>query len=41
MAEADKWKPKRRRPTKDVFDLLGTNPLNEYKVSWECCVWWK
>ncbi|KAJ9648763.1 hypothetical protein H2201_005021 [Coniosporium apollinis] len=29
--EAAKWKKTRRRPTHDVFDFLGIDPLKEYK----------
>jgi len=31
-AEQKKWKYGRRRPTEDAFDVLGINPLLEYKV---------
>lgn len=30
-AEQKKWKYGRRRPTEDAFDVLGINPLLEYK----------
>lgn len=33
-AEQKKWKLGRSRPTLDAFDVLGINPISEYKV---CC----
>jgi hypothetical protein len=30
--EAAKWKKTQRRPEKDVFDMLGENPVKHYKV---------
>jgi small subunit ribosomal protein S18 len=30
--EASKWKVNHRRPEKDVFDMLGENPIKHYKV---------
>jgi hypothetical protein len=30
--EASKWKAYQRRPEKDVFDMLGENPIKHYKV---------
>lgn len=32
IGEAKKWKKIVRRPEKDVFDMLGKNPLAFYKV---------
>jgi small subunit ribosomal protein S18 len=32
IGEAKKWKKIMRRPEKDVFDMLGKNPLAFYKV---------
>lgn len=31
-AEQRKWKFGRKKPQQDAFDVLGINPLNEYKV---------
>ena len=31
-AEQRKWKMGRKKPQQDAFDVLGINPLNEYKV---------
>jgi small subunit ribosomal protein S18 len=31
-AEQKKWKVGRSRPTLDAFDVLGINPVSEYKV---------
>jgi small subunit ribosomal protein S18 len=31
--EQKKWKFGRKRPQSDAFDVLGINPINEYKVS--------
>jgi small subunit ribosomal protein S18 len=30
-AEQRKWKMGRKKPQQDAFDVLGINPLNEYK----------
>jgi small subunit ribosomal protein S18 len=30
--EQKKWKNARRAPQNDAFDVLGINPINEYKV---------
>jgi small subunit ribosomal protein S18 len=35
VGEAKKWKRIQRRPEKDVFDMLGRNPIEFYKV---CCL---
>jgi small subunit ribosomal protein S18 len=32
-AEQKKWKTGQTRPQSDAFDVLGINPINEYKVS--------
>lgn len=32
-AEQKKWKQGRKRPQQDAFDVLGVNPVLEYKVS--------
>jgi len=32
-AEQKKWKNGRMTPQSDAFDVLGINPINEYKVS--------
>lgn len=32
-AEQKKWKKGRTTPQNDAFDVLGINPINEYKVS--------
>jgi small subunit ribosomal protein S18 len=32
-AEQKKWKFGRKKPQSDAFDVLGINPINEYKVS--------
>jgi small subunit ribosomal protein S18 len=32
-AEQKKWKTGRKRPQSDAFDVLGINPVLEYKVS--------
>jgi small subunit ribosomal protein S18 len=31
-AEQNKWKRGRMTPQTDAFDVLGINPINEYKV---------
>ncbi len=31
--EQKKWKTGRKRPQQDAFDVLGINPIQEYKVS--------
>lgn len=31
-AEQKKWKFGRKKPQSDAFDVLGINPINEYKV---------
>lgn len=30
--EMKKWKFGRKKPQQDAFDILGINPINEYKV---------
>lgn len=32
--EQKKWKQGRKRPQEDAFDVLGVNPVLEYKVRW-------
>ena len=32
--EQAKWKKSRQLPKSDAFDVLGIDPLNEYKVQW-------
>jgi small subunit ribosomal protein S18 len=34
-AEQKKWKNGRRKPQSDAFDILGINPVQEYKVGWK------
>ena len=31
--EMKRWKYGRKKPQSDAFDVLGINPVNEYKVS--------
>lgn len=38
-AEQKKWKVGRAKPTADAFDVLGINPVSEYKVRGEHCVY--
>ena len=43
--EQKKWKQGRKRPQEDAFDILGINPVLEYKVRgssgmWEVCIKW-
>jgi hypothetical protein len=33
-AEQKKWKTGRKKPQSDAFDVLGINPVLEYKVGW-------
>ena len=34
--EQKKWKQGRKKPQEDAFDVLGVNPVMEYKVRREC-----